>query len=137
MKIEWVSYFFFFIAALVHIYIFVLETFLFQKENGYKAFKMKKEDHEAVKPWALNQGFYNLFLAVGMFMGLYYVNQLEIKVAGAMVSFVGFSMVAAGLVLFVTNKKMRKGALVQMVPPLLGFFFLAFHIIEKIKGAGN
>jgi putative membrane protein len=137
MKIEWVSYFFFFIAALVHIYIFILETFLFQKADGYKAFKMKKEDHEAAKPWALNQGVYNLFLAVGMLLGLYYVNQLEIKVAGVMVSFSGFCMIAAGLVLFFTNKKMRKGAYIQMVPPLLGFFFLAFHIIEKIKGAGN
>ena len=46
-----------------------------------------------------------------------------------------YSMIAAGVVLLVTNKKMLKGALVQMVPPLLGFFFLAFHIIEKIKGA--
>ncbi len=137
MKIEWVSYFFFFIAALVHIYIFILESFLFQKVDGYKAFKMKKEDHEAAKPWALNQGVYNLFLAVGMLIGLYYVNQLQIKVAGVMVSFSGFCMIAAGLVLFVTNKKMRKGAYIQMIPPLLGFFFLAFHVMEKIKAAGN
>jgi putative membrane protein len=137
MKIEWVSYFFFFIAALIHVYIFVLESFLFQKPEGYKAFKMKKEDHEAAKQWALSQGVYNLFLAIAMFMGLYYVNQLEIKTAGAMVSFSGLSMITAGVVLLVTNKKMIKGALIQIVPPLLGFFFLAFHIIEKIKGAGN
>ncbi len=137
MKIEWVSYFFFFVAAVIHVYIFILESFLFQKPEGYKAFKMKKEDHEAAKPWALNQGFYNLFLAIGMFMGLYYVNQLEVKTAGAMVSFCGFSMIVAGVVLFVTNKKMAKGALIQAVPPLLGFFFLAFHIIEKIKASGN
>lgn len=133
MKVEWVSYFFFFLAAMIHIYIFVLETFLFQKAEGYKAFKIKKEDHEAVKPWAFNQGFYNLFLAVGMLIGLYHVIKLEIKVAGVMVSFSGFCMIIAGLVLFVTQKKMRRGACIQMIPPLLGFFFLIFHIIEKIQ----
>ena len=137
MKIEWISYFFFFVAALIHVFIFIIETFLFQKAEGYKFFKIKKEDHEAVKPWALNQGFYNLFLATGMFIGLYYVNQLEIKIAGIMVSFAGFCMIAAGVVLFTTNKKMRKGAYLQIIPPLLGFFFLAFHVIEKIKAAGN
>ena len=133
MKIEWVSYFFFFIAALVHIYFFILESFLFQKPEGYKIFKSKKEDHAGAKPWAFHQGIYNLFLAVGMLMGLFYVTQLEIKTAGAMVSFSGLCMVIAGLALFFTDKKMRKGALVQMVPPLLGFFFLAFHIIEKLQ----
>ena len=137
MKIEWVSYFFFFIAALVHIYIFILESFLFQKPTGYIIFKIKKEDHEATKPWAFNQGFYNLFLAIGMLIGLYHVNQLEIKVAGVMVSFSGFCMIAAGIVLFFSNKKMRKGAYFQIIPPVLGFFFLAFHIIEKIQAVSQ
>lgn len=131
MKVEWISYVFFFAAAIIHIFFFILESVLFQKSNGYKYFKMKKEDHAAVKPWAFNQGFYNLFLAVGMLIGLYYVTQLEIRMAGMMVSFCGLSMVIAGIVLFLTDRKMRRGALIQAVPPLLGFFFLAFHIMEK------
>ncbi len=131
MKIEWISYFFFFIAALVHILFFILESVLFQKPGGYKYFKIKPEHHDVVKPWAFNQGFYNLFLAVGMLVGLYYVNQLEIRLAGLMVSFCGLSMITAGLVLFMTDKKMRRGALIQILPPLIGFFFLAFHIMEK------
>lgn len=135
MKVEWISYFFFFIAALLHIVFFILESILFQKKGGHKYFKVRPEHHEAIKPWAFNQGFYNLFLAVGMLIGLYYVNQLEIRAAGAMVSFCGLSMVIAGIVLFFTDKKMRRGALIQMVPPLLGFVFLAFHIIEKVKNS--
>ena len=131
--VKWISYFFFFIAAVVHIYFFILESFLFQKPNGYKIFKMNQHDHEAVKIWAFNQGFYNLFLAVGILIGLYMVNQLEIKMAGMMISFCGLSMIAAGLVLFFSNKKMRRGALIQILPPALGFFFLVFHIASHIK----
>lgn len=133
MKVEWISYFFFFIAALLHILFFVMESILFQRPGGYKFFKVKPEDHQATKIWAFNQGFYNLFLAIGMLIGLYFVNQLEIRMAGMMVSFSGLSMVAAGIVLFFSDKKMRRGALIQMVPPLLGFFFLAFHVIGKIN----
>jgi putative membrane protein len=133
MKVEWISYFFFFMAAVLHVVFFVMESVLFQKPGGYKVFKVKPEDHQAVKIWAFNQGFYNLFLAIGMLIGLYYVNQLEVRLAGMMVSFCGLSMVGAGLVLFLSDKKMRRGALIQMVPPLLGFFFLSFHIVGRIN----
>lgn len=135
MKVEWISYFFFFIAALIHILFFILESVLFQKKDGYKYFRVRPEHHESVKKWAFNQGFYNLFLALGMFVGLYYVTQLEIRLAGMMVSFCGLSMIAAGCVLFFSDKTMRRGAWIQMGPPLLGFFFLAFHIMDKIKNS--
>lgn len=131
--VQWVSYFFFFLAALIHVGIFILESVLFQKPGGYKYFRIKPEHHEAAKKWAFNQGFYNLFLAVGMFIGLYYVNQLQVRSAGIMVSFSGLCMMAAGIVLIISDKKMLRGALIQIVPPLLGFFFLAFHIIGRLK----
>ncbi len=133
MKIEWVSYFFFGLAAVIHILFFVIESYFFQKQNGFKIFKVKQEDHEVVKIWAFNMGFYNLFLALGMILGLYFVNQLEIRIAGILVSFFGFCMLTAGAVLFLTQPKLHRGALIQLMPPLLGFIFLAFHIIEKIS----
>lgn len=137
MKTEWISFFFFFLSGLIHIYIFILESFLFQKPNGYKYFKMSEQDHAAVKPWAFNQGFYNLFLAIGIFIGLHYVLKLQIHLAGAVTSIFGFGMIGAGLVLFFSVPKMRKGALLQIIPPLLGFFFLLFHIIPAITKAAQ
>lgn len=133
MKLEWVSFFFFFVAGLVHIYFFILESFLLQKTDGYKYLKIPPSDHTAIKPWAFNQGFYNLFLALGIFLGLYFVLKLQVHVAGIVTSVFGFGMIGAGLVLFFSAPKLRRAAYLQIIPPALGFFFLAFHIIPFFK----
>ncbi len=133
MKLEWISFFFFFIAGLVHIFFFILESFLIQKPDGHKYLKISKSDHAAIKPWAFNQGFYNLFLALGVFLGLYFVLKLQVQIAGVVTSVFGFGMIGAGLVLFFSEPKLRKGAYLQIIPPVLGFFFLAFHIIPFFK----
>lgn len=129
---EWISFFFFSLAGLIHIFFFVLESFLLQKTDGYRLMKINPSDHAAIKPWAFNQGFYNLFLAVGIFVGLYFVLKTQIQLAGVVTSLFGLGMIGAGIVLFFSAPKLRKGAYLQIMPPLLGFAFLAFHII----GAG-
>lgn len=130
MDLKWVSYAFFALSAILHVVFFVVESFLFQKKDGYKLFKLKPEDHAAVKIWAFNQGFYNLFLAIGMAIGLFFVHEGRREAAGLLVSFCGLSMIGAGLVLFFSAPHLRRGAYVQMVPPILGFFFLIFHIFQ-------
>jgi putative membrane protein len=130
MKLEWISFIFFGIAAALHILFFILESYLFQKPGGYKIFKMSASDHEATKNWALNQGFYNLFLALGMIVGLYFVLIGRREAAGLLVGFTGLSMIGAGLVLFFSNKKLRRASFVQMIPPMAGFLFLIFHIFH-------
>jgi putative membrane protein len=128
MKAEWISFFFFAIAGLIHIGFFVAESFLFQKPNGYKLFKLSEKDHAAVKVWAFNQGFYNLFLGLGTFLGLAFIFKKQVMLAGVLTSFCGLSMIGAGLVLWLSAPQLRRGALAQMIPPALGFFFLAFHV---------
>lgn len=131
IDLKWVSFFFFSIAAIIHILFFVMESILFQKPEGYKIFKIKPADHAAVKIWAFNQGFYNLFLAIGMIVGLYFVLLGRREAAGLLVSFSALSMIGAGLVLLLSAPHLRRGALVQTIPPVLGFFFLAFHIFNR------
>lgn len=124
MDVKWISYFFFGLAALLHVGFFVLESFMIPKSDKYS---------EKEKIWAFNQGFYNLFLAAAMVIGLIYVRKLEIRMAGMMVSFAGFCMIIAGLVLIYSNRKMWKAAMVQILPPLIGFIFLGFHIASHFK----
>ena len=128
MKAEWISFAFFFLAALIHIGFFVFESILLQKPKFAAKMRMNPVEHSHIKPWAFNQGFYNLFLAIGTFVGLYMIFQKKIMTAGAVVSVCGISMIAAGVVLWFSVPRMRKGALLQMLPPILGFFFLFFHI---------
>ena len=58
------------LVALEHVYILVLEMFLWTKPAGLKAFGMKPQQAEATRVLAANQGLYNGFLALGLFWAL-------------------------------------------------------------------
>ncbi len=58
------------LVALIHIYILILEMFLWQKPAGLKAFGLKKEFAAQTATLAANQGLYNGFLAAGLIYGL-------------------------------------------------------------------
>ena len=58
------------LVALEHVYILVLEMFLWTKPAGLKAFAMKPQQAEATRVLAANQGLYNGFLALGLFWAL-------------------------------------------------------------------
>jgi putative membrane protein len=58
------------LIALVHVYILVLEMFLWDKPAGLRAFGQTQEAATASKVLAANQGLYNGFLAAGLFWGL-------------------------------------------------------------------
>jgi putative membrane protein len=58
------------LVALIHVYILVLEMFLWDKPRGLKAFGTTPEFAAASKVLAANQGLYNGFLAAGLIWGL-------------------------------------------------------------------
>jgi len=57
-------------VAIIHVYILVLEMFLWTSARGQKAFGLTAEFAEQTKVLAANQGLYNGFLAAGLFWGL-------------------------------------------------------------------
>ena len=59
------------LVALIHVYILVLEMFLWDKPKGMKAFGLTPEMAASTKVLAANQGLYNGFLAAGLLWGLY------------------------------------------------------------------
>ena len=58
------------LVALIHVYILILEMFLWTTPKGRKAFGLTPEFAEASKVLAANQGLYNGFLAAGLIWGL-------------------------------------------------------------------
>ena len=59
-----------FFSAAVHGYIFWLEAVAFDSATTRAAFRIRTpEQADAIRPWAYNQGFYNLFLAVAVLAG--------------------------------------------------------------------
>jgi putative membrane protein len=59
------------LIALLHLYILVLEMFLWTTPRGRKAFGLTPEFAEQTKVLAANQGLYNGFLAAGLCWGLW------------------------------------------------------------------
>ena len=58
------------LVALEHVYILVLEMFLWTRPRTMKTFGLSPEHAEISKTLAANQGLYNGFLAAGLFYGL-------------------------------------------------------------------
>ena len=52
-----------FVAIAIHVYIWILESFLWTKPKGREVFNMSEEFAESTKDMAANQGLYNLMLA--------------------------------------------------------------------------
>ena len=77
-----------------------------------------------VASFAYNQGFYNLFLAVGAAGGVALAvlggaGSGQVVAGNAVMLFACGSMVAAGIVLVTHNPRFASAAAVQVVPPLV------------------
>jgi len=108
------------IAMGIHAYFFLLESVWFMRPAVWGRFGLKSPEHAAlVRSFAFNQGFYNLFLAIGVLVGLSLIATDELAPGRAIVMFACGSMVAAGLVLVGNNRKFLRAALIQIVPPAI------------------
>jgi putative membrane protein len=105
------------LVAAIHIYILVLEMFLWTKPAGMKAFGLTPQGAELTKTLAANQGLYNGFLAAGLFWGL------SLGAAGLSVKvFFLLCVLVAGVYGAMTASK--KILFVQAAPAALGLILL-------------
>jgi len=119
------------IAALIHLYIFFLESVVWSKPATWKNFGLSSQaEADIVKPMAYNQGFYNVFLGIGVGVGLILLATPNLSQAGlALAIFAGASMVLASIVLITSSPKLARSAAIQGVAPLLGILFLAIGLL--------
>lgn len=117
------------LAALVHVYIFVLESVLWTSDRARATFGTTREEAEATRALAFNQGFYNLFLAIAVVVGIVVVAAGHTAVGATLVLTGAGSMVAAGLVLMLSDRTKTSAALKQAVLPLLGVAALVVGLV--------
>ena len=111
------------LAALLHVYIFWLESLAFATA-GRKAFGIGSADAGVVTPWALNQGLYNLFLAIETAVGIALTGSQRDAAIALVVAGTG-SMLAAALVLVASAPDKARAAVIQGTFPLLALGSLA------------
>lgn len=108
------------IAALIHVWFFALESLLFERPTVFRRFGIRSaEDAAIVRPMAFNQGFYNLFLAAGIGVGLLLIATGQDPAGRAIVLFACACMVGAGIVLLATNRRFLAAAALQAGPPIV------------------
>ena len=117
------------VAALVHVYVFVLESLVWTGPRARATFGTTPAEAETTRPLAFNQGFYNLFLAVEILLGTVLVAAGHRAVGATLVLVGAGSMVAAGLVLLLSDRTKARAALVQLVVPLLAVVALTVGLL--------
>jgi putative membrane protein len=119
------------VAALIHLYIFFLESVLWTRPSTMATFGVRDaKDAEVLRPMAFNQGFYNVFLALGTGIGLVLLGTGASREGGiAIAMFALGSMVLAAVVLVASNPKMLRAALIQGAAPLLALLFLLLSLL--------
>jgi putative membrane protein len=111
------------LAALVHVYIFVLESLRWQDPSTRRTFGTTEETAAITQPLAYNQGFYNLFLAIGAFAGVALMPSGQDPAVALLLLSLG-SMVAAATVLITSDRSKARAALVQGLFPGLALLGL-------------
>ncbi|GGC82040.1 membrane protein [Tersicoccus solisilvae] len=108
------------LAALLHVYIFVLESLAWTGERARATFGIASAEEAATtRQLAFNQGFYNLFLAVVTLLGVLVIALGSTPVGTTLVLTGVGSMTAAALVLLLSSPQHRAAALKQGTVPLL------------------
>jgi putative membrane protein len=117
------------LAALLHVYIFTMESLTWTSGRTRKAFGTTAEEAETTKLLAFNQGFYNLFLAIVAGLGIAGI-AMGHKAVGAALVFTGVgSMAAAAVVLLVSAPDKARAAVTQGTFAAIAVVLLLFGLM--------
>jgi putative membrane protein len=118
------------LAALLHVYIFTMESLTWTSARTRATFGTTAEEAETTKLLAFNQGFYNLFLAIVTGVGIAAVGMGYNAVGSALVFAGAGSMAAAAIVLLLSSPDKARAALTQGTFPVIAIVLLALGLIS-------
>jgi len=118
------------LAALLHVFIFYMESLAWLKPATRKTFGITQEQAEQTKEFAFNQGFYNLFLAITAGVGVAYAARGNLELGAALMFAGAGSMLLAALVLAGGSPDKRGAAFKQGFAPLVGLAALVVALFK-------
>jgi putative membrane protein len=116
------------LAALLHVYIFVMESLTWTSARTRATFGTTPETAETTKELAFNQGFYNLFLAIMTVVGVVIGGFGHHSAALALIFAGTGSMLAAAVVLLASSPDKARAAIIQGTFPLIAIVLFAVHL---------
>jgi putative membrane protein len=112
------------LAALLHVYIWVMESLTWTSARTRATFGISEEEALATKELAFNQGFYNLFLAIVTVVGIVIGGFGHYDAACALIFAGTGSMLAAAVVLLVSSPDKARAAITQGTLPLIAILLM-------------
>jgi len=116
------------LAALLHVYIFTMESLTWTSRRTRATFGTTAEEAETTKLLAFNQGFYNLFLAIVTGIGIAAIALGHNGIGAALVLAGVGSMAAAAVVLLASSPDKARAALTQGIFPLVAIVLLVIGL---------
>ncbi|MCE9598841.1 MAG: DUF1304 domain-containing protein [Spirochaetia bacterium] len=114
------------LAGLLHIWIFVMESVLWLRPAIHRRFGITDiKQAELMKNVFYNQGFYNLFLAIGALYGAICFNTHPMFAPAIMVF---ACLCGAGLALLSSRRTMARAAIIQGLPPLIAVICFVLYM---------
>jgi putative membrane protein len=118
------------LAALLHVYIFTMESLTWTSKRTRATIGTTAEEAETTKLLAFNQGFYNLFLAIVGGVGIAAID-LGHRDIGAALIFAGIgSMAAAAVVLLASAPDKARAAVTQGTFPVIAVVLLVIGLVH-------
>jgi putative membrane protein len=116
------------LAALLHVYIWVMESLTWTSARTRATFGTTEDEALATKELAFNQGFYNLFLAIVTVIGIVIGGTGRYGVGLALIFAGTGSMLAAAVVLLVSSPDKARAAVTQGAFPLIAILLIAIGV---------
>jgi putative membrane protein len=107
------------LAALLHVYVWVMESLTWTSARTRATFGISEEEALATKELAFNQGFYNLFLAIITFTGIVIGGTGRYGIGLGLIFAGTGSMLAAAVVLLLSSPDKTRAAITQGTLPLI------------------
>lgn len=118
------------LAALLHVYIWMLESLTWKRPSTWRRFGVSSQaDADVLSPMAYNQGFYNLFLGLGVLIGAILILVADATIGWTLVAFGCSTMLLAAVVLSTGGRTYLQAAITQGALPFLALLFAALSAL--------
>lgn len=112
------------VGAIVHGYIFLLESIRWTAPRTRAVFGTTADEAEATRALAFNQGFYNLFLAASACVGIALTIAGHQAIGLTLVMAATGSMLLAGVVLIASDRSKARPAAIQAGPAAIAILLV-------------
>ncbi len=107
------------LAGIIHAVFFLLESVFWHKPQVHSIFRIDNTaDAETLSVFVQNQGYYNLFLALGLFAAVWLSRKNKVA-SRTLAIYICLFMIGAAVVLRFTMPAMTAGPLIQGVAPAI------------------